>query len=123
MASYRIEFKPSFKRDLKAIVLCDACYPQSKRQSLSATIHDANRPRGLAVARGHVSPDMHTKFRRHHSFLLRRSGIETKSKNDSLQNEANISAWRGMHDKASYQLLKLVEVVIEFSVGFPPTLL
>jgi len=45
------------------------------------------------------------------------------SKDNFLQNEANIATRREMHDKASYQLLSLAEVAVGFAVVFSLTLI
>jgi len=55
--------------------------------------------------------------------LLRRSRTVKRSTDNFLQNEANITALREMHDKASYQLLSLVEVAVGFALGFALTLI
>jgi type III secretory pathway component EscT len=54
---------------------------------------------------------------------LLRSRTAKKSTNNFLQNEANISALREMHDKTSYQLLSLAEVAVGFALGFALTLI
>jgi len=55
--------------------------------------------------------------------LLLRSRTARKSTDKFLQNEANIAAVGKMHDKASYQLLRLAEVAVGFAVGFSLTLI
>ena len=81
----------------------------------TATIYDANRSGGLAVAVVKISRDTRSKFMRH-QVCREDHTSQKKPTNDFLQNGANIAAQAEMHDKASYQVLKSDEVVVKFSL-------
>jgi mRNA-degrading endonuclease RelE of RelBE toxin-antitoxin system len=120
--SYRIDSKPWFKRDLKAIPRREAL---TIFEAISSLSHNNFLLQSMTLNGGEVwrlrvgrcrviwtvSPGEITLF-------VEKAGHHKKSTNDFLQNEANISAVREMHDKASYQLLSLAEVAVGFAVGF-----